>query len=64
MSDTPELLTPQQVAAVLNCTRRHVYHLVERQRLTAAVQQPKMLRISRDELNNYIKNKGQPCANS
>lgn len=63
MTETPELLTPVEVSMVLKCTVRHVYHLVERNKLVATVREPKLMRISRNDLNHYI-TKGQPCANS
>lgn len=64
MTHTPELLTLPEVADVLRVTVRHVYYLVDAGRLPAHQLSPKAIRVSRDDLNNYIEKSRVVHANS
>lgn len=50
-----ELLTPKQVAHTLGVHLNTVYRLIANGDLTAVRIGPKLLRVNRDALNNYMK---------
>jgi excisionase family DNA binding protein len=50
-----ELLTPKQVADALGVHLNTVYRLIANGDLTAVRVGPKLLRVNKTELNNYLK---------
>jgi excisionase family DNA binding protein len=53
-NDLPELLEPDEVAAMLRTTVKAVYHLVERGRLPGVVRLGRRVLVRRDDLRRHL----------
>jgi excisionase family DNA binding protein len=57
----PALLDVEQVAALLNCSPRHVYRLADAGRMPAPVRLGALVRWSRLEIETWVSTGCKPC---